>query len=158
MSKSLSFIIIIILMTFVVFISCTKKPMTIEELKIFNNIDTIHNSVSRVFIVDHFCFCMKDVLKFDSIACSIMQDHSYNYSIGFFVKSEITNIENLEKFPKDFGRHSLQNDVVVHYKSFNDFPYFSRYDYYIDKVNILEIERKLICRDGKAVEYTGKYK
>lgn len=157
MSKSLS-VIIIILMILFVFNSCTKKPMTLEELKIFNNIDTIHNSISRVFLVDHFCFCTKDVLKFDSIACSLMQSKLSDFSIGFFTKSDITNIENLEKFPKDFGRYSLQNDIVVHYKSFNDLPYFSRYDYYIDKENILEIERKLICKDGKAVEYTGKYK
>ncbi|MBP6448582.1 MAG: hypothetical protein KA341_17395 [Saprospiraceae bacterium] len=149
---------IILLSSLGIFNSCAKKTMTIEELKIFTETDTVHISKQRVFIIDNFCNCPSDIFKFDSIVCSIIQDKSYNYSIGFFVKSDITNIENLEKFPKDFGIHSLQDDVAVHYKYFNHFPYFSRYDYYKDKVNMLEIERKLICKDSKAVEYNEKNK
>lgn len=157
MIKLLSYIIIL-LSSLSIFNSCAKKTMTIEELKIFTEIDTIHNSKRKIFIIDNFCFCPSDVITFDSIVCSSIQGESYNYTISFFIKSDITNIKNLEKFPKDFGRHSLQNDVAVQYNHFNHFPYFSRYDYYKDKVNMLEIERKLICKDSKAVEYNEKNK
>jgi len=133
-------------------LSCTKKPMTIEEVKIFHSIDTIHNRKSKVFIVDNFCNCLTDVLKFDSIVCKNIQGESFDYSMSFLVKSDITNIENLEKFPKDLSI-SLQNDALVGYRRLVHLPFLIRYDYYIDKVNMLEIERKLVCVDGKAVKY-----
>lgn len=145
-------ITLILLLSLIIFISCDKKPMTIEELKIFIETDTVHMSKQRVFIIDNFCYCPTDIIKFDSLVCNIIQDHSYNYSIGFYAKSDITNLENLEEFPRDFVRYSGK-DVIIQYVCFNHFPYFSRYYYYIDKVNILEIERKLICKDGKAVKY-----
>ena len=132
--------------------------MVIEKLNIFTETDSIHNYKRRIFIVENFCNCTNDVLKFDSIVCSNIQGESYNYTISFFSKSKITNNENLQKFPRDFDRHSLQNDILVQYRRLNHFPYFSRYNYYIDKVNILEIESKLVCKHGKAIEYTKKNK
>lgn len=150
-------ITLILFLSLSTFYSCAKKPMTIEELRIFTETDTAHMSKQRVFIIDNFCYCPTDIIKFDSLVCSIIQDHSYNYTIGFYAKSDNTNIEHLEKFPRDFVRHS-DKDVIIEYVFFNHWPFFSRYDYYIDKVNILDIKRKLVCKDGKAVEYTGKYK
>lgn len=157
MSKLLTFIFFLIIVG-CYFLSCKKIPVVIEKLNLFTEIDSIHNDKSIMYIVENFCNCPTDVLKFDSIVCTNFHGESFNYTISFFAKSNITNHENLQKFPKDLGRHSLQNDIIVQYRRLNHFPYFSRYDYYIDKLNILEIEIKLICKDGKAVEYTGKYK
>ena len=126
--------------------------MTIEEVKIFHTIDTIHSSIGKVFVVENFCNCSEDILKFDSIVCFEMSDKSFSYTFGFYKKSDITNIENLDRFPKDFGRYS-DKDIIIQYVLFKYLPFLIRYDYYIDKVNMLEIERKLVCVDGKAVKY-----
>ncbi|MBK9255164.1 MAG: hypothetical protein IPM42_06710 [Saprospiraceae bacterium] len=153
MSKYFTYILFLVIISGF-FHSCKKGPLVIEKLNLFTETDSIHNNKSRIYIVENFCNCTIDVLKFDSIVCNNIQGDSYNYTISFFAKSKITNNENLQKFPKDLGRHSLQNDILVQYRRLNHFPYFTRYDYYIDKVNMLEIESKLVCKDGKAIEYT----
>lgn len=113
--RSTIFILIFIL------ISCKKRPLIIEELVIpiekgnYTYIDTNAKEISKTFIVENFSNIESDFRKFDSLVCSIMVDSSFFYNINFIKKSKISNLQNLNQFPRDLDRHSYVNDMLVNY-------------------------------------------
>lgn len=110
-----------ILYFFIIFISCKKGPLTIEELIIpiekgnYTYIDTNAKEISKTFIVDNFSNIESDYKKFDSLVCSIIVDSSFFYNVNFIKKSKISNLQNLNQFPRDLDRYSYDKDMIVNY-------------------------------------------
>ncbi len=71
--------------------------------------------MSKTFIVDNFSNLESNFSKFDNIVCSIMVDSSFFYNVNFIKKSKISNIQNLNQFPRDLDRHSFDKDLLVNY-------------------------------------------
>jgi hypothetical protein len=70
------------------------------------------------FIVDEYNKNNKTLRFIDSFAVQNKKAdwQSYNsYAMHFYKKSRATNLENLTRNPKDFLRHTEQDDIILSY-------------------------------------------
>ncbi|MBP6810978.1 MAG: hypothetical protein KA138_05645 [Saprospiraceae bacterium] len=101
------------------------EKFSIERLNMFSmvydypiNDSVVHKTKMEIYLVSGYEDTMNDEQAIDSFTCAnISTDYDkYNsYYIAFYKKSEVTNIENLTKNPKDWDDYSLSNDRICDY-------------------------------------------
>lgn len=103
----------------------TSEPFGIEPLSMFNE-NIGHEMDGKVYpyrqdyyLVAGYKGSQDHDNAIDSFVCANLPadiENYYTYYISIYQKSEITNVENLQKDPRAFDDYSVSHDGIFHYK------------------------------------------
>ncbi len=117
-----------ILITLLIYFSCKNKEISFIALNQFDNVDTIysqgHTFINKqlYYIVDNYHDGDQVVMAIDSCAKAVAGENIgkfTTYTIIFYKSSDVTNVLNLKKNPRDIDRYSQENDLLFAYKWVN---------------------------------------
>jgi len=137
--------------------SCTsaQKEITIEPLKMLNNIDTFMDRGKMVISkFDYYLISnYRDNKRTQNFIDSFVQQHKdssiakySHYNIVFYRESSETNVKNILANPRVIDRYSQENDWIYSYHFING-KFLSRWK--VKKGEIIEPKNNIVVEDIK---------